>query len=100
MTKCSNAFAGATPGDFNGDGAVDSDDLTVWRSAFGSAGGADSDNDNGVDGADFLAWQRQLGGGLPSVTSSAAVPEPSTWGLLIALFATFRRCRQGGIARL
>jgi hypothetical protein len=88
------------PGDFNGDSAIDSGDLTVWRSAFGTAVGADADNDNDSDGADFLTWQRRLGSGLPSVASSVAVPEPSTWGLLMALFATFRRRCQGGIARL
>jgi probable HAF family extracellular repeat protein len=93
------------PGDFDDDGQVDAADLAVWQLGFGAMDAAthadgDADGDSDVDGADILVWQRQLGGGLPSVNSSVAVPEPSTWALLTALFATFRRFRQGGAARL
>jgi hypothetical protein len=66
------------PADFNSDGAVGSDDLTVWQDAFGTGGAADADFDADSDGADFLAWQQQFGNGLSAVSASAAAPEPTT----------------------
>jgi hypothetical protein len=51
------------PGDFDGDFAVDEDDLAVWKEGFGTK----------FSGADFLNWQRFLGS---SVNPIAAVPEP------------------------
>jgi hypothetical protein len=82
-------------GDFDEDGAVDSQDLTFWRAGFGDLTGAthsqgDADGDDDVDGADFLMWQRQLGqtqsGGVQ------AIPEPASWLLLAAVFtASLRR---------
>jgi hypothetical protein len=49
------------PTDFNHDGLINGDDLTVWKGAFGSTAAADADGDGDTDGADFLAWQRTLG---------------------------------------
>jgi hypothetical protein len=77
----------AMPGDYNVDNAVDSDDLMVWSTNFGHEHGAhrehgDDNGDHDVDGADFLSWQRQLGTAPPT----APVPEPTTFGLLAALF--------------
>jgi hypothetical protein len=72
-------------GDFDGDGTVDGEDLTVWRQSFGAAGdglAADDDRDGDVDGADLLAWQRSLGQG-SAAASLQLVPEPS--GLVLAL---------------
>lgn len=46
--------------DFNRDGSVNADDLTVWRNAFGKTAAADADKDGDSDGSDFLAWQRGL----------------------------------------
>lgn len=71
-------------GDFNLDGVVDGDDLTVFNSGFGKSSGAtfregDNDRDGDVDGADFLAWQRAFGGGAAVEANSAAVPEPAAW---------------------
>jgi len=68
-----------TPGDFNGDGRVDGDDLGVWRNEFGVGAGGDADGDGDTDGADFLVWQRRLGATSPAVAASAVVPEPSAW---------------------
>jgi hypothetical protein len=70
------------PGDFDGDGDVDGDDLTdEWKARFG----------DDLDGEDFLVWQRNVGTGLPAAGSAApaagAVPEPST-ALLISAAST------------
>lgn len=87
-------------GDFNLDGVVDGDDLTVFNSGFGKSNGAtfregDNDRDGDVDGADFLAWQRALGGGAAVDARSAAVPEPAAWvGAMVvglAMMAARRR---------
>jgi hypothetical protein len=75
------------PADFNHDGSVDVDDLSVWKSNFGAAAASsatgDADGDHLVTGADFLAWQRQLG--LPAAAASgAAIPEPAAAALALA----------------
>ena len=71
-----------TPADFNGDGAVDGDDLTQWNRAVGLTVGApgklgDATGDGLADGADFVIWQRFVDGDsiLPSV------PEPTAAAL-------------------
>ncbi len=74
------------PGDFDLDGDVDADDLTVWRHNHGATGSdpwnlGDGDGDGDTDGADYLVWQQysmsfaNLGGPLPAPST---VPEPST----------------------
>ncbi|QDU87542.1 hypothetical protein Pla175_09040 [Pirellulimonas nuda] len=75
------------PGDYNGDGAVDAADYTVWRDSLDQTGAglaADGTGDGVVDGADLEFWRGRFGntagGGLPQ---AAAVPEPN--GLLLAL---------------
>ncbi len=50
--------------DFNGNAAVNGQDLEAWRAGYGTGttkaqGNADGDGD--VDGNDFLLWQRQVG---------------------------------------
>ena len=66
--------------DFNGDGAVDSLDLTEFSSNYGSATATqpdgDADGDSDVDGQDFLFWQQQFGLVAP-LSSLAQIPEPS-----------------------
>jgi hypothetical protein len=57
------------PGDFDGDFAVDEEDLAVWQAGFGTKYG----------GADFLDWQRFLGS---NVSPVAGVPEPRGFLLL------------------
>jgi ELWxxDGT repeat protein len=74
--------------DFDGSGAVDGADLTLWRGAFGATGSAtlaqgDADGDRDVDGADFLAWQRQLMILAPAADASHAVPEPAAAMILL-----------------
>lgn len=77
----------SNPLDFNGDGTVNSGDLTNWTGGYGLASGAtssagDGDADGDVDGADFIAWQ---GAAQPGIASLAAVPEPAT---LISAFVS------------
>ncbi len=85
------------PGDFDLDGDVDGVDFGLWQSGYPTASGAtlsdgDFDGDGDVDGVDFGLWQANyptnLGG-------SAAIPEPTTMGLLIvgALAILRRRSR-------
>lgn len=75
-------------GDFDNNGAVDGNDLAVWKTAFGSTGAADADGDGDSDGADYLAWQRNFGLTWQDMASSltsatAAVPEPNAVAVLV-----------------
>lgn len=74
-------------GDFDNNGAVDGNDLAVWKTAFGTTDAADADGDGDSDGQDYLAWQRNLGLtwedlAIPSTAATAAVPEPSAATIL------------------
>jgi T5SS/PEP-CTERM-associated repeat protein len=83
--------------DFDGDGDVDGDDLTKWKTGFASTGEAahaqgDADGDLDVDGSDFLTWQRESGRAAPAAT---AVPEPATLAMLFSgVLAIFYRRRR------
>lgn len=72
-------------GDYNGDGAADAADYTVWRDSLGqlvSAGaGADGDFDGVVDAGDFVRWRAHYGDG-PALNS---IPEPTA--LVVAAFS-------------
>ncbi len=79
-------FVPPVPGDFNGDGIVDGDDLLDWQTGFGTTGSAeiadgDADEDGDVDSSDFLVWQRNLSAS--ALTNLESVPEPTT--LIMAL---------------
>ena len=67
----------SVPGDFDGDGDVDGDDLTDpvdgWEARFG----------NDLNGRDFLTWQRNFGFGTGSVAAISAIPEPMGTSLLL-----------------
>jgi len=86
--------------DFDRDGDVDVNDLTVWNGAYGLNNYADANSDGISDGADLLVWQRQYGSGLPMVMATA-IPEPSTAALLLIAagcqwrYVTGRRRRIG-----
>ncbi|WP_197527028.1 PQQ-dependent sugar dehydrogenase [Pirellulimonas nuda] len=74
------------PGDYNGDGAVDAADYTVWRDASGSQRDlwADGNRDFVVDGLDYHVWRQNFGVG--PAAHGAAVPEPAA-GVLLAWVA-------------
>ena len=69
------------PGDFDGDGDVDGDDLTLWRNWYAINANGDGDNDGDTDGRDFLIWQRNYTG----ATTLAAVPEPNSLVSVLAM---------------
>jgi hypothetical protein len=83
------------PGDFDFSGAVDADDLAIWRSAFGSSAEGDANGDGVTNGADLLVWQRHFGATWSPTAAivQAAVPEPSTAALafIAALTLAARR---------
>jgi hypothetical protein len=66
------------PGDTNGDGKVDLDDLNNVRNQFGGSGLGDTDLDNDIDLDDLNNVRNHFGAG----GGAAAVPEPATWFLL------------------
>ena len=75
-------------GDYNGDGAVDAADYTIWRDSFGQMGdnlAADGNGDKIVDALDYMLWKN--GFGTTSAAGGAAetirVPEPTIAVLLL-----------------
>ena len=88
-----------TPGDFDGDGAVDGDDFLAWQTGFGIPAGAtradgDADLDGDVDGNDFLIWQSNFGSDAGH-SAGPSVPEPTSLAVA-ALLAMAMNC---GVAR-
>jgi hypothetical protein len=79
------------PGDFNGDGSVDTADYTIWADNYTGSGGTggtpstgDANGDGAVDTADYTIWADNYTG---SSVSVGAVPEPGTATLLLLLGA-------------
>lgn len=50
------------PGDLDGDGNVNGDDLAIWQEAYGTSVAGDADGDGDTDGRDFLIIQRNFDG--------------------------------------
>ncbi len=82
------------PGDYTGDGVVNSADYDLWRANYGDTTllTADGNDDQLVDAADYVVWQQNLGrtwqdlaygtgGGL----ANTSVPEPT--GVALAAMA-------------
>jgi len=77
------------PGDFDGDGDVDGNDLSHptlgWEARYG----------NDLDGADFLLWQQEVGrSGTSGLSAFQSVPEPAAGLLFLATMALFACLRQ------
>lgn len=82
-----------TPGDFDGDHAVDNADLAQWEGDYAINGDSDTNLDGRSDGLDFLDWQRQFGNGVVAPLAAHTVPEPTSvvlFGLGLLLV-----CRRG-----
>lgn len=89
------AVTPALPGDYNADGTVNLADYTVWRDSLGAVGvglAADGDFSGGVDASDYQTWKNNFGASLPVIPSTASVPEPAAWCLmLLSLLAIWRQ---------
>lgn len=84
-----------TPGDYDGDGDVDADDLAKWTTDYGVTGGSDANLDGQSSGFDFLAWQQQFGNGVKALSAAESIPEPSSVAtLLVAICCAAAVCRQ------
>ena len=90
-----------TTGDYNGDGAVDTADYTLWRDQLGTNTLLPNDVTPGtVDQADYGIWKANFGTLTPGTGSSlenlAAIPEPSTFAMLwpfVVVFGLLKRLR-------
>ena len=90
-----------TTGDYNGDGAVDAADYTVWRDHLGTNTPLPNDvTPATVDQVDYGTWKANFGPLTPGTGSSlenlAAIPEPSTFAMLwpfVVVFGLLKRLR-------
>lgn len=90
------------PGDYNGDGVVNTADYVVWRKTVGDTTSlvADGNNDHLVDSDDHTVWRQNLGKtwqdlAYGSRTANSPVPEPSAAALVaIASFYALTRRRR------
>lgn len=101
-------IADLLPGDYDGNGRVETDDYLEWKSQFGSTvqptTGADGNGDGVVNLADYTVWRDSLGAsGIQGAASAdpfysdplTAVPEPSSVVMLsMALAGTAVWCRR------
>jgi autotransporter-associated beta strand protein len=91
----------ALAGDYNVDGIVDSADYVMWRANVGQPAGTLLNDSTGavVGNAQFDLWRtnfgNQLAGSSGSQVNQAAVPEPSSIGLMMFVVAAFARRRRG-----
>jgi hypothetical protein len=75
------------PGDFNGDGAVDQDDYSVWKASYGTTNqAADGNGDGAVDALDYTVWRNNFGASLNAIGSGGltSTPVPELSGLTTA----------------
>jgi hypothetical protein len=81
------------PGDYNGNGSVDTADFVIWRKALGQSNMtpsgflADGDGDGQVDQDDYNLWREHYGEtSVIGPLSAAGVPEPATWLMIVVAF--------------
>jgi hypothetical protein len=74
------------PGDYSGDGTVDSSDYVIWRKGMGTT----------FNSNDYTVWRSHLGQSLGSGTGTPAVPEPASVAIVVtaALGLVPRRFRR------
>jgi cytochrome c peroxidase len=87
------------PGDYDGNGVVDSDDYAYWSANVGDTSSlvADGNGDQVVDAADYVVWRKSvgltwqsLGAGTGQNSSAEGAPEPSA--LVLAAIALSWLC--------
>lgn len=74
-------------GDYNGDGAVNLADYTVWRDNLGGTGLLNEGigiSPGAVDAADYTFWKQNFGATAESFQASTGAPVPEPAGLLLA----------------
>jgi hypothetical protein len=91
----SSLVAVTLSGDYNGDGAIDAADYTVWRDSLGQVGAglaADGDRDGEITSLDYNVWKTHFGepfgSGSASLTPVILTPEPHTLLLLMCVLAS------------
>jgi hypothetical protein len=87
--------------DYNGDGAVNAVDYTIWRNTYGERGdslAADATGNGIVDISDYYVWKAEYGRTATGQgASQQTIPEPAAWSmLLIALLTAVARRRFAG----
>ncbi len=99
---------GGVPGDYNGNGVVDTADYVVWRNTLGTSvpngTGADGDGNGTIQDADYTFWKARFGNtsgsGSGSATGAATIPEPTSIALLLmAAIPGIRLIYRRGLAR-
>ncbi|MEO0529278.1 MAG: hypothetical protein AAF266_01745 [Planctomycetota bacterium] len=81
------------PGDYNGDGVVNTADYVVWRDALQTGDlAADGDGDGDVDADDVIVWQENFG--RTAAEPVSAVPEPAGIALLVAALLAAAKSRR------
>ena len=89
------------PGDYNGNGTVDTADFVIWRKALGQSNMttigflADGDGDGQVDEDDYNIWLANYGEtSIRGPLGAAGIPEPATWLMLVlAILPLFHAAR-------
>jgi hypothetical protein len=79
--------AAGLPGDYNGNGSVDSADYVLWRNNDNTAVTLPNDSTPGTSSADYSVWRAHFGqtaGNGSGADATAAVPEPAT-GIMIIM---------------
>lgn len=80
------SYANALPGDFSGDGVVDTSDYIIWRDNFNAPFTMD----------DYNTWRGNFGSTLAGLGTGAGVPEPTTFALFLVAGLAAIPCRNRG----